>query len=163
MPKFDLAIVHFKLGAKKVVPLKLAKRPPKQGAIVYTFASPNSMWNPTTVSVGRVSNARTGREVANLMKEQFGADPYVKVMGYALDATWIQHNAAMSHGGSGGPLVNETGEVIGINTMTFARERNLEGIAPENYAISANHIAKMLANAGKKVKPWSSLPPARKF
>ena len=162
-PQFDLAIVHFKLGTKNIASLKLAKRLPKRGDTVYTIASPGGQQNPIMLSVGIVSNVRTGREVANLMKEQFAVDPYVKVLGYALDAKWIQHNAAMSHGGSGCPLVNEKGEVAGISTMCFASGTGPEGSRAENYAISANHLAKMLANAGKKVKPWSSLPPARKF
>jgi S1-C subfamily serine protease len=32
------------------------------------------------------------------------------------DQTWIQHTAVLSEGNSGGPLVNEQGQVVGINT-----------------------------------------------
>jgi len=31
--------------------------------------------------------------------------------------TWIQHNADINHGNSGGPLIGENGQVLGINTL----------------------------------------------
>ncbi|MBE7090055.1 MAG: trypsin-like serine protease [Clostridiales bacterium] len=50
---------------------------------------------------------------------------------------YIQHDAAISSGNSGGPLVNEYGEVIGINTMTIKDSQNL------NFAISYSEINKL--------------------
>lgn len=48
--------------------------------------------------------------------------------------SYVQHDAAISSGNSGGPLINEYGEVIGINTMTMKDSQNL------NFAISVNEL-----------------------
>lgn len=47
---------------------------------------------------------------------------------------YIQHDAAISSGNSGGPLINQYGEIIGINTMTIRDSQNL------NFAISVNEL-----------------------
>ncbi len=46
---------------------------------------------------------------------------------------FIQHQAPISHGSSGGPLLNLKGEVIGINTFSFKDAQNLNGAIPINY------------------------------
>ena len=51
---------------------------------------------------------------------------------------YIQHEAAISHGNSGGPLFNEYGEVIGINTLTDIEGQNL------NFAISCKEIGNLV-------------------
>ena len=51
------------------------------------------------------------------------------VEGYAL----IQHTAPISPGNSGGPLVNMSGHVIGINTSTLREGQNLNFALPINY------------------------------
>ena len=48
--------------------------------------------------------------------------------------SYIQHEAAISHGNSGGPLFNPYGEVIGINTLTNIDGQNL------NFAISCAEL-----------------------
>ena len=95
-----------------------------------------------------VSSVRTGKEVAALM-DRLGKGVYVKAMRYTMDANWIQHTAPMSHGNSGGPLVNEKGEVVGLNTMNFAAEGSANSGQALNYAISATHLDKLLQSANK--------------
>src|SRR5947209_9018964 len=46
---------------------------------------------------------------------------------------FIQHQAPISHGSSGGPLLNMKGEVVGINTFTIKDAQNLNGAIPINY------------------------------
>jgi S1-C subfamily serine protease len=155
----DLALVHFKLKGKKIIPVPIAKELPEQGDSVYTFGSPVGQQN--VVAPGMVSSVRTGKEVASLM-DRLAHGAYEKMMRYTTDATWIQHTAAMSHGNSGGPLVSEKGEVLGLNTMNFAAEGSANSGQALNYAISATHLEKLLQSSDKgKIRAWSTLPPPR--
>lgn len=57
---------------------------------------------------------------------------------------FIQHQAPISPGSSGGPLLNMRGEVIGINSFTFVKGQNLNGAIPVNYVTPYLHdTAKM--------------------
>jgi S1-C subfamily serine protease/uncharacterized RDD family membrane protein YckC len=52
----------------------------------------------------------------------------------------LQHNAAMSGGSSGGPLVNIYGEVIGVNAMSEDKAQNMNFAIPINYLVSFIYI-----------------------
>jgi S1-C subfamily serine protease len=159
----DLALVHFNLKGKKVTPLKICDTVPEQGDSIMTFGSPVGQRN--TIAFGNVSSVRGGQEVADLMEHlapMFGKNVYEKQMSYTKDATWIQHTAPMSHGNSGGPLVNEIGEVVGLNTMNFAQEGTAIGGQNLNYSISAIHLKALLTKSLKNaVRPWNTLPAPR--
>lgn len=80
------------------------------GSTVYAIGSPKGLTN--TYSKGIITTAQ--REIDGI--------------------TYVQHDAAITAGNSGGPLVNEYGEVIGINTWTFTDSQNL------NFAIFASEL-----------------------
>jgi serine protease Do len=63
---------------------------------------------------------------------------------------WIGHDASISPGNSGGPLVNLKGEVVGINEMRFG----LSAAIPGNLA---REVAEQLIGYGKVKRSWSGV------
>ena len=106
--ELDLAII--KCDIQETAPLAITQREITTGEAVYTLGS--SLGLTGTISDGIVSTA--SRDVD-------GVD-------------CIQITAPISHGNSGGPLLNRFCEVIGINSMTFADGQNL------NFAINIHLI-----------------------
>src|SRR5712692_1815396 len=79
----------------------------RQGDLVFAFGSPEGLRN--SVSMGVVS----------AVARQPDADhPMV----------YIQTDAPINHGNSGGPLVNANGELVGINTFILSESGGSEGI-----------------------------------
>jgi serine protease Do len=100
----------------------------RQGQLVFAFGSPLGLEN--SVSLGVISS------VARQLRPE---DPMI----------WIQTDAAINPGNSGGPLVNVTGEVVGINTLIFTQSGGSEGIgfaAPSNIVRS---VYEQLRTSGK--------------
>ena len=89
---------------------------PHVGAQVFTIGTPQGL--PNTMSVGVISG------------------PVRMMNGYP----YLQTTAAISEGSSGGPLLNEAGEVVGVTTLTHVDGQNL------NFAIPASLVRKLVEN-----------------
>jgi len=141
----DMALI--KVASQDKLPtLPLCERLPEQGEDVFTCGNPKGL--RFVVSRGIVSAVADTNEIINSdqrLASELRGD-------YSPDATWIQTDAPISSGNSGGPLINSKGEVVGINTWNRTDGQNL------NFAGSALTLRKMLKLATDVPVP---LPKAR--
>ena len=107
----DIAVL--KINASGLTPSVLCDSNHSVGATVYAFG--NSQGLTSTFSDGIITYSN--RDVDGIM--------------------YVQHDAPISSGNSGGPLINEFGEVIGINTWTVRDSQNL------NFAIHISELSKL--------------------
>ncbi len=118
-PETDIAVL--KLNMDEISgPLRYARLGDsdriRDGETVLAFGSPLGF--ERTVSRGVVSS-----------KDRYLGGPYSEVSAYNL---WIQTDAAINRGNSGGPLVNLRGEVIGINSLAVIAGENIAFAIPIN-------------------------------
>ena len=77
-----------------------------------------------------------------------------RVIGSDLYDNFLQTDAAINAGNSGGPLMNLRGEVIGINTTVANRNLGFNGIGFAIPAATALHVYEQLIRSGKVTRGW---------
>jgi serine protease Do len=131
-PKTDLALI--KVDANKSFPfVKFADRDPRVGDWVVAVGNPFGLGG--TVTAGIVS-AR-GRDI--------GSGPY---------DDYIQIDAPINKGNSGGPAFNMDGEVIGVNTAIFSPSGGSVGIGFDIPAGTAKMVVAQLKEHGRIDRAW---------
>jgi len=88
---------------------------------------------PLTTSQGTVSGVMKGAD----LRDALGPDSY-KQFGCSPNTNWVQTTAAISTACTGGPLVNEKGELIGLNVWSHPQTPSL------NYAIGLMDLARIM-------------------
>ena len=96
------------------------------------------------LTLGSVSGARVGEEVIAVgsalgVLSNTVTRGIVSAVRKAGPVTLIQTDAAINPGNSGGPLVNRTGQVIGINSLRAGQQA--EGVA---FAVAIDHATQLL-------------------
>ncbi len=112
------------------------------GENVVAIGNPLSMQFERTVTAGIIS--AVGRSISIEMDDG--------EMGYMEDL--IQTDAAINSGNSGGPLINDRGEVVGINTIKVTSAEGMGFAVPINVCTS---IIDRLKNVGQFRTPYLGL------
>ena len=128
----DLAVLRIEAGNLPVI--RLADQGSvRAGDVVLAIGNPLGL--NQTVTMGIVS--AIGRQLSSSSPEDF-----------------IQTDAAINLGNSGGALVNARGELVGINTLLIGKAANAEGIG---FAIPVGNATKVLDQiiaTGRMVRGW---------
>ena len=115
-PDTDLAVLYVDLAAMPVMPLGRSDQL-RVGDVVLAIGNPVGLTQ--SVTQGIVSGTGRGQ------------------LGVATFENFIQTDAPINFGNSGGALVNSNGELVGINTAVLAKSLGVEGIG---FAIPVNLV-----------------------
>lgn len=121
-----------------LAPLAIESTNPDTGETTFTYGAPKGL--DYSLSSGLVSAVRVGIQVSPI---------------HDIDATWIQTTTPVSHGNSGGPLVNEHGKVVGVISWGIEEGQNL------NFAVAARHISELLQDTKSTPTRLADLPPSK--
>jgi serine protease DegS len=137
-PDTDLAVLQTGLEPLPVMPLGRSDRL-KVGDIVLAIGNPLGL--SQSVTHGIVSATSRGQ------------------LGVAQFENFIQTDAPINFGNSGGALVDARGELVGINTAIVAKNLGVEGIG---FAIPVNLVRGVLAeivSQGRVIRGWIGIVP----
>lgn len=142
-----------------ILQLDLSQRPKDAAPLVVTkFADSDKLGAGDVVfalgSPGFLSQSATRGVVANpslVLPEQTAGRFYLRGENVGTLVRWILHDAQIFGGNSGGPLVNERGEIVGINEIGVF---NLGGAIPSNLA---QVVASNIIKHGRVIRGWSGI------
>jgi serine protease Do len=131
----DLAVLKIDAGALPLPTLPLADSDALEvGDVVLAIGDPFGVGQTVTMGI-----------VSALARTAVGISDY---------RFFIQTDAAVNPGNSGGALIDMSGRVVGINSAIFSQSGGSVGIG---FAIPANMVKVVLASitaGGKAVRPW---------
>ena len=139
----DLAVLKIKERADELVPVTLADIDTlKVGSTVIAIGNPGGEVLANTVTQGIVSAMeRTSVNASNTTRR----------------ISYIQHDAAINSGNSGGGLFNYKGELVGINTLKYSGSSyssvTFEGLGFAIPVDTVSKIADQLIENGKVIRP----------
>lgn len=132
----DLALLKVELGTLPAIPLGRSDQL-RIGDVVLAIGNPYGLTK--TVTQGIVS--ATGRGLLQLMTFE----------------NFIQTDAAINEGNSGGALVNTLGQLVGINTAVLAQDAGTEGISFAIPVDLVRGVVDAIKRDGRVIRGWVGL------
>lgn len=144
VPDRDLALLKLRERPYRITVLDIHREAAaKLGEQVYAFGHPyNADFSLSKGIVSRVLNTGELNEGARQMLRSTIKTPD--------NVIWIQHDAKISPGNSGGPLIDEQGRLLGVNSFVHLQ-------AEFGYASDVRYLREMVLAAEDQAAP---LPPA---
>jgi serine protease DegS/serine protease DegQ len=130
-PDTDLAVL--KVDAGTLPTIQVDGDAPRVGNVVLAIGNPFGIGQ--TVTMGIVS----------ALQRQLVLSPY---------EDFIQTDAAINSGNSGGALVNAEGQLVGINTAMFDRDVGAQGIGFAIPVRTAKRVLEQIVEHGRVVRGW---------
>jgi serine protease DegS len=134
----DLALLKVDLGTLPAIPLGRSDQL-RIGDVVLAIGNPYGL--SMTVTQGIVS--ATGRGL----------------LGLSTFENFIQTDAAINEGNSGGALVNSNGQLVGINTAVLAQDAGTAGISFAIPVDLVRGVVEEIKENGRVVRGWLGLEP----
>ncbi len=133
-PKADIAVLKINPNIKKLTAVKWGDSDSMRVGD-WTIAIGNPLGLGGTVTAG----------ILSAISRDIGGGPYVK---------FLQTDASINRGNSGGPLFNLEGEVIGINSAIVSQTGGSIGLGFAIPSNSAKKIVQQLKEFGKTKRGW---------
>ena len=131
-PRTDLALLKINANNQKFPFVKFAPAQPRVGDWVIAVGNPFGLGG--TVTAGIVS----------ALSRDIGSGPY----------DYMQIDAAVNRGNSGGPSFNLQGEVVGVNTAIYSPSGGNVGIAFAVPSNTAQEVVAQLQKSGSVSRGW---------
>jgi serine protease Do len=137
-PKTDLAVIQLDNGPKNLPTLTFADSDAlKVGDWAIAVGSPYGLRH--SVTFGIIS--ATGRAQMGILDTE----------------DFIQTDAAINPGSSGGPLLDSNGQIVGVNTAIFSQGGGFSGIGFAVPSKIAKEVSEQLINHGRMIRGWIGL------
>ncbi len=131
-PATDIAVLR--IEAAKIEPLPLGDSDQlRVGQQIFAVGNPYGLEESVTRGIISAKGRQTASDIS---------------------IEYIQHDAAVNEGNSGGPLLNVHGEIVGINSAIFSRTGGWQGISFAIPVNSARRVLEAIINRGRMVRSY---------
>ena len=144
-PEYDLALLRLASPTPRQ-PLPIFSGIIKSGMRIFTIGAPAGLG--FTVTDGLVSATRDGNDL-----KAIGPLDAIET-----NSKWIQFSAPISSGNSGGPLILENGQAIGVNTMVSISNDGKDVRQNLNFAIHIDHAIDLYKQSPRQARSFDNLP-----